>query len=456
MDKRFLKGLVQAPGKVFYGWWIVAVGVTFEALMFGFYSRGFTIYVIPIQKDLRISRAAISLAEGLGRLAAGLLSPVVGYLIDRLGLRRMLTASAVLMGLGFIILSFSPNYTYFLVVYIMLLATAGRGGFNNAHLSTVNRWFRRKRSLTMSLVSAGQGLGCAAITPLVALMVFGLGWQTSALISGIVIMVVLAPLGRLLRPSPESMGLLPDGYQGDAAQAQLEMEQRQAERVGEGATAAARLRAPPTQTPMEPEFTAKEAMKTLSYWLFVFTVGLRSICHSAVMFHLVPMMVWAGSSERTAAFFVSLLCFNSLVFNPAAGLVGDRWPKQRICAAAMVSGALSMVVLLYGDGQIWVLALFVFLLSLTETANPLTWAMVADLFGSRSFGTLRGLQQLPNYLMSTPAPVLAGLVFDQTGSYRWAIIPLAILYGLSAFFYWTLPRPKMPVRVPPPYTPPRG
>ena len=444
MDKRSPIGLFKAPGKVFYGWWIVAVGVTFEALVFGFYARGFTIYVIPIQNDLRISRAAISLAEGLGRLAAGILSPIVGYLIDRLGSRRMLTAGAVMMGLGFIIISFSPNYTYFLVVYILLLASAGRGGFNNAHLSTVNRWFRRKRSLTMSIVSAGQGLGCAAITPLVALMVFGLGWQTSALISGTVIMVVLAPLGRLLRPSPESMGLLPDGYQGDAAQASLELEQGQGERVGLGSPGPARLRVPPSQTPTEPDFTATEAMKTFSYWLFVFTVGLRSICHSAVMFHLVPMMVSAGSSERTAAFFVSLLCFNTLVFNPAAGLVGDRWPKQRICAAAMVSGALSMVVLLYGDGQIWVLALFVFLLSLTETANPLTWAMVADLFGSRSFGTLRGLQQLPNYLMSTPAPVLAGLVFDQTGSYRWASSPLPYCTGCPPSFTGSFPGPKCP------------
>jgi len=67
---------------------------------------------------------------------------------------------------------------------------------------------------------------------------------------------------------------------------------------------------------------------------------------------------------------------------------------------------------------------------------------MGDFFGRRSFATLRGWQHLPDQLMSMSTPVWMGWVYDRTNSYYWALVPLFILYGLSAFFYWTLPRPK--------------
>ena len=112
----------------------------------------------------------------------------------------------------------------------------------------------------------------------------------------------------------------------------------------------------------------------------------------------------------------------------------------------MLLGVLSMLVLLASDGKLWQLALFALLLAFAESANPLAWAILGDFFGRRSFATLRGWQHLPDQLISMSTPVWMGLIFDNTGSYFWAVVPLAAMYGLSTLFYWTLPRPRPPER----------
>ncbi|GIT13314.1 MAG: hypothetical protein CM1200mP35_01340 [Chloroflexota bacterium] len=101
--------------KIFFGWWIVAVSVIADGLKHGSFNRGFTIFVVPIRKELAIGVAAISIADMLGRLIGGIQGPIVGYLTDRWGPRTMLILGAILSGLGFILLAFVRNYTFFLL-----------------------------------------------------------------------------------------------------------------------------------------------------------------------------------------------------------------------------------------------------------------------------------------------------------------------------------------------------
>jgi hypothetical protein len=112
----------------------------------------------------------------------------------------------------------------------------------------------------------------------------------------------------------------------------------------------------------------------------------------------------------------------------------------------MAIGALAMLLFLPQSGQLWYLGGSVLLLAVAESANSLNWAIMGDFFGRRSFATLRGWQHLPDQLMSMSTPVWMGWIFDHTGSYYWSLLPLALIYGLSACVYWTLPRPTRPPR----------
>lgn len=413
----------------------MAVSLLADALKHGTFNRGFTLYILPIRSELGLGVATISLAEMLGRMEGGILGPLMGYLTDRYGPRVMLAFGGIMSGLGFICLSYTGNLLSFMLVFVGMLSVGFRSGYNNATLPAVNRWFRRKRSLAMSIVAAGNGLGGAALAPLVGLMVFSLGWRTSALLSGLAILAVVVPLSFLIRSSPESMGQLPDG------------DQRPAEPVSQG-------QATPYRHLVETDFTAPEAMRTWAYWLLIVATGLRNVVHAGMSFLMAPVVVWflqgggrgVEASLPMAAYFVGLLSLGTFVMTPVLGWLGDRVSKPKLSAVCMAVGALSMTLFLNQSGDIWQLAIGVLLLAVAESANPLNWAIMGDFFGRQAFATLRGWQHLPDQFMSMSTPVWMGWIFDQTGSYYWSLLPLITVYGLSAGVYWFLPRPKIPAR----------
>ena len=442
MAKISAKAILNSPNKVFYGWWIVAVSIVADGLKHGSFNRGFTIYVNPIRNELGIGVAAIALADMLGRLLGGFQGPLVGYLTDRWGPRVMLAFGAIMSGLGFILLAFTHSYAFFLFVFVGFLSLGFRSGYNNASVTAVNQWFRRKRSLAMSIVSVGNGLG-GAFAPLVALLVITVGWRPAVFISGLIIIAIICPLSLVMRGTPESMGLLPDGDKpkelGSAA--------------GQDSSAADSDRTRRVYTDMD--FTAKEAMRTPTYWLIVLAVGLRNTVHSGISFLLAPVMVWflqgGGRDEKEnlliASFFVMALAFSSIIFNPTVGWLGDKVSKQRLSAACMIFGGLALVTLLNHSGQLWQLFVFAILLAVSESANPLAWAIMGDAFGRRSFATIRGWQHLPDQLMSMSTPVWMGWIYDQTSSYFWALVPLVCIYSLAAVGYWIIPQPRLPDRL---------
>ena len=438
------KKLIQWPQKVFYGWWVVAISANIDALKHGTFNRGFTFYVTPLSRELGVSIAMISLAEMLGRLEGGLQGPLMGWLNDKFGPRFIMVLGGGASGLGFILLSLTTNYVYFLLVFVGLLSLGFRAGYNNALMPAINQWFRRHRSLAMAVAGVGSPIGGIVIAPLVGLLVVEIDWRPTAMVSGVAILAVVLPLAFFVHRSPEEKGLLPDGAKPTTEPPSLAPTPRAGVRDGN-------YRLPPG----DPDFTAREAMKTPAFWLLVWAVGLRNTVHSGMQFLLSPVIVWflMGSgrpeddSVRLSALLVGLLSLSSLVMNPLVGWLGDNWSKQKLSAVAMVGGAISLAMLLNHSGALWQVFLFVVLLAVSETANPLAWAIMGDFFGRRSYATLRGWQHLPDQMMSMSTPVWMGLIYGFTGSYFWALVPLAVVYALAAVSYLIIPRPRPPERV---------
>jgi MFS family permease len=453
--KAAVQTILNRSTPIFYGWWIVAVSLVIDACKHGTFNRGFTLYILPIRNELGLGVTAISLAEMLGRLEGGVLGPVMGYLTDRFGAGAILVFGGLMSGLGFIFLSQTNNLFGFMCIFVGMLSVGFRSGYNNATLTAVNQWFRRQRSLAMSIVAAGNGLGGAVLAPLEGLLVASLGWRTAALVSGLGLLVVVVPLSFLVRRSPESMGLLPDGDQAPALPASPPPGSPHAHRATADGAVPATSPAPGRRDAAQLDFTAPEAMRTRSYWLLILATGLRNTVHSGMSFLMAPVVIWflqgagrsAESSLPMAAFFVGLLSLGTFVLTPLVGWLGDRISKPQLSAVCMAFGAASMAMLLHQSGQIWYLVLSVLLLAVAESANPLNWAIMGDFFGRRAFATLRGWQHLPDQLMSMSTPVWMGWIFDHTGSYYWSLLPLAIIYGLSACVYWLLPQPAPPARL---------
>ena len=422
------RSLSQSPGRIFYGWWIVAIGCVQDAVKGGLFNTGFTLYFLPVLTELNLSRAATSLPFSLSRLEAALGAPFVGYLIDRFDVRVMLVAGTLLAGLGLILLSLTHSYLLFLLVFIGPLSFGFQAGFNQATLAVVAHWFRRKRGLAMAIVQTGQAIGGVLIFPLVALAVLKLGWRTAAVLSGLVVLTLL-PLVLFIRRSPESMGLLPDGDRSPA-------QDRPASPSGF---------TPPLDDTRE--FTTREALRTPTFWLLAAFHGLRNVPYAGVTVHLVPLLVWKGLDEPAAAFYVGLTALATVVSRPLTGWLGDRQSKQMIGAVGVLLGAAGLAVLAYGDGAWWALVLFAVLFSFGDGVNSVTWALVGDVFGRAHFATIRGWISMFQSFASMPAAVYTGWVYDRTQSYTQALIAFVICYGAAAIVLWLVPDPTRPAPV---------
>ena len=403
---------------------------------------------IPIEDSLGFSRTMLGLAEGLGRMMGGIQGPVMGYCTDRFGPRVMLAFGGLMSGLGFILLGFTGSYWYFLVVFVGFMSVGFRSGYNNASIAAVNNWFWRRRGLAMSIVSMGNGLGGASAY-LVGLLIFAVGWRDACTVLGVAILAVVIPLSWFLRRSPEEMGQLPDGDTPETAAAFI------AERRG-NVTPQQRRRMQVGET----DFTAREAMRTPSYWLLVMSTGFRNIVHAGASFLMGPLIVWfleGGApvvDEEThkhftiiAAGFVGAFSLTNMVFNPCMGWLGDKIDRRKLSAVCMVSGAVALASLLTQSGHIWQLVVFVILGAFAESANPLNWAIMGDFFGRRSYATLRGWQHLPDQFASMWTAMWMGAIYDHTGSFYWALFPLMALYVCAAIGYWFLPFPRLPQRL---------
>jgi len=322
-----------------------------------------------------------------------------------------------------VLLAYTHSYLTFVLVFIGLLSMGFQMGFNQGSMAAVNYWFHARRGLAMSILQTGQAIGGVIFFPLVALAVLRLGWRSAAMISGGVVFLMI-PLVLLIRRSPESMGLLPDGeHQPHPTPAGI----------------AARPRRPPRDVV---ELTTREALRTSSFWLIASFHSLRNLPYGAVTVHLVPLLVWKGLDESTAAFFVGFMSFCAVVVRPLTGWLGDRWSKQKIGATGVLLGGCGLSVLLCSNGALWQITLFVILFSFSDSVNSVTWALVGDFFGRKNFATIRGWIGMFQSLATMPAAVFTGWIYDQTQSYTAALIPFVLLYWLAALALWKASPPQ--------------
>ncbi len=150
---------------------------------------GFSTFFPAIENAFGWSRAAISGAFSLSRIESGLLGPIEGYLVQRLGVRRMMIAGVVLLSLGFILFSRVNSLLTFYLVIIFGIILGSSLGFQMPVGFAVANWFRRKRGKAFGFFRSGPGLA-GLLVPLVGLLIVTLGWRLAAIVAGLSILVL--------------------------------------------------------------------------------------------------------------------------------------------------------------------------------------------------------------------------------------------------------------------------
>ena len=413
----------QRKPRVFFGWRMVGLAGITHSINASAFNKGYAVFLLPVIEGLGASRTAVSLVFSLSRSEGGPISPIAGWFIDRFGPKPIFLIGALLSGCGFLLLSQTQNIWTFGLVYLGLITLGSDLAFSNALSALVNNWFIRRRALAMSSYHSISSLGPAALVPVLALVIVSQGWQTAALVAGLIILGTTIPLAFLIRNNPESVGLLPDGQPS--------------------ATPAARTR--DSVRPREgdhQDFSARQALRTSSYWLLLTGSILRLTAKSGVMLHIIPIMVWKGVEEQTAAFIFGFLLFLQVPLSLIFGWLADLLPKNWVLCATSVSGTVSFYLLAVSGSSIWFIYLFVLLFAIAETGGSNNWATFGDYFGRGAYGRLRGITQL----LSSPgvflAPVFAGWWYDRVESYYLPIWIFTIFFGIGALSFALTRKPK--------------
>jgi sugar phosphate permease len=385
---------------VFFGWWIVFASAAIVFLTGGTFFYGFGALFTPIVNEFGWSRASVSFAFSLRSEVGGLAAPIVGFLVDRVGSRRLMVVGVILVALGFVLLSRVETlwgfYGAVMVIAIGMSATGGPVG-----MVAIAHWFRRQRGRALALMTVGAGTSGVMVLVLAAL-ISATGWRDALVIVALAQLAVCIPLALSIRNRPEDMGLQPDG---DSA--------------------------PMTDDGALPPSAAEgmgtwEALRTPTFWKMAVASGLTNLGVMAIVVHQIPFFTEsAGLSEGLAAATVTAMTLLSLVGRLGFGQLADTMDKRYVMAVAYALIALSLLLYatVYNGWQVlYVLPIFAVGFGGSIPVRP---AFQAEYFGLRAFGAIQGMAFTIATLGGLLGPVFAGWVYDTTESYRVAFAVLA-------------------------------
>jgi len=394
--------------KLFYGWVVVAVFLVSGITLYGIHFS-FGIFFKSIESEFSLTRAATSAILSANLLLAGLYSFFAGWALDRYGPKIVVLLMGVFTGLSLLLTSQTGSSWQLFITYSLLLAM-GTGALFVVPMSTVSRWFDKKRGLALGMASSGVGLGPLVMAPFATYLIASFSWRVAYIVIGLIAWLIVIPLSRLLRGDPYEIGALPDGVKTLPEDTESE----------EGIIQPAHLSLP-------------QALQTRSFWLVMFIWVLYASNIFLVFTHLVPHATDIGFSAMEAAAIVSLIGGAAVAGRVVLGTVSDRMGRKvtAIICALLQAGA--MMWLLWAN-DLWMFYLFALVYGFAFGGmSPVMAALIGDTFGLGRIGAILGMLEVGFGIGAAIGSAVGGFIFDVSNSYF-----LAFLLGAAVMLVATL------------------
>lgn len=404
--KAMLRG-VTAPSTPRDSPWLVIVtvwltlGVAF-GLMFSF-----SVFLVPLLEEFRWSRGVAAGAFSLSAVVQGLLSPVIGALVDRVGPRRVILGGAVILGFACLLGSrITALWHLYLVTGVLVaVGVCAVGWIATAALLAQRAAHRQARM--MGLAFSGMGVGILTVGPLAQWLISAHGWRDAYLALGVGTLLFLVPLVWFgAREAPRAPA-------GSATRA--------ADPSGDGGV------------------SVRAALATRPFWALFFAYCCTPLAVFTVVTHQVAFAVDQGFPRMFVASIFGMTGFMSIVGRIAFGFAADR--IGRAWSATISYGCTAVGTLALVSIETWpttaALYAYALLFGLGFGARgPIITAIAAERFPGRRFGAIYGFLSVGNGLGGAVGPWFAGALFDLTGSYRTPFLIATTFCVFGSICFW--------------------
>ncbi|MFC1861587.1 MFS transporter [Chloroflexota bacterium] len=406
--------------RFFYGYIIVVVSFCIILLLVGT-QFSFGIFFKPVLNEFGWTRAMTSGAFSLSMIINGLLCIVMGGFNDKFGPRVVITLCGFIFGLGYLLMS-RVNTIWQLYLFYGVIIGIGMSGLWVPTMSTVARWFTRRRGTMTGIVLGGTGSGTFILSQLASRLIATYDWRISYIIIGSFVLVVLVALAQLLRRDPAQIGQMPYGESAESG--------RKVELSNKG-------------------FSLSEAVRIRQFWSIIIMYLCSGYVLNTIMVHIVPHVTDLGISPISAANILAAIGGIGIVSRFAVGSIADRIGNKQatIISFTMMSTALLCLLLI---NEMWMFYLFAGIYGLSVGIGALWSPLIAEYFGLKSHGLIFGVINLGFSIGASTGPLLAGYMFDNTDSYRIAFL-ICFAISIASIIIASLLRPPVKtVDYPPP------
>lgn len=373
----------------------------------------FGLFFNVLEETFGWSRTLLSSATALGALVMGVLAVFAGRLSDRYGPTPVLAGSGLLFGAGYALIS-AVGEPWHLFALFGLFIGIGMSTHDVATLSAIARWFVRRRGTMTGIVKVGTAAGQMALPPVTALLIAGLGWRSAALALGVgaAALLVVAAVS-MKRPPPDRAAAAAIGGAG----------------TGTGAE--------PAAGPRRGGFA--EIRRSRAFWTLCAAQLLFFPTLMTVPLHIAVHGMDLGMTRGTAAALLTVIGGASIAGRLTVGAFADRIGGRNayvLCLTPLVTSLLALMVADAWAPLFAVVALYGFGHGgLFTVVSP----TVAELFGTRTHGAIYGGIYFFGTIGGAAGPIMAGRVFDVTGSYEYAFAALAVMGAAALLLIASLP-----------------
>lgn len=397
----------------------------------------FGAFIEPWEKDFNMDRGTISLISTLSFIVYGLSQPLIGKLVDRFGVRVILSFSTLLVGISILLCNWATSPWQLFILYGIIVSLGVGGASNVAASVAVTNWFTKKRGLAFGIMEAGFGAGQLILVPASLFLISMYDWQMTVISLGVFLMLFVFPIGLLfLRNKPADKNLKPIG--GNHFDEEKE-DQHSLEKS-------------------KPSFWP--ILKKRHFWFLLLPFFICGYTTTGLMdTHLIPFAQLCGFTPTEIGTAVSLLAAFNIIGTLISGVIADKWSNRKFLTYLYIGRTLTLILLAIFISNLEFLTFFVnnpslliiFAISfgVVDFATVAPTQMLATQFFNRQLlGLMLGWLFFSHQLGSALGAYLPGLLFNITGNYNMAFYSAIILLIGAALMCVMLPEPEKVKREP--------